>query len=58
MRKEREDMAAFYQSGAHKHAMTSMKDEVSFRVRRVCVKGSDFPTPGDSEATRAFVFSV
>lgn len=56
--REREHMAAFYQSGAHRHAMTSMKDDVSFRVRRVWVKGSDLPTPGDSRSTKAFVLRI
>eukprot|EP00547_Thalassionema_nitzschioides_P007156 CAMPEP_0194219642 /NCGR_PEP_ID=MMETSP0156-20130528/26449_1 /TAXON_ID=33649 /ORGANISM="Thalassionema nitzschioides, Strain L26-B" /LENGTH=155 /DNA_ID=CAMNT_0038949393 /DNA_START=152 /DNA_END=619 /DNA_ORIENTATION=+ len=55
---EREDMAKFYKSSAHKNAMTSMKDDVSFRVRRVWVKGSDLPTPGDSKATKAFVLRI
>mmetsp|Transcript_7958 Transcript_7958/g.11579 ORF Transcript_7958/g.11579 Transcript_7958/m.11579 type:complete len:190 (-) Transcript_7958:108-677(-) len=55
---ERDHMAAFYQSGSHRHAMTSMKDDVDFRVRRVWVKGSDLPTPGDSTSTKAFVLRI
>mmetsp|Transcript_33963 Transcript_33963/g.100083 ORF Transcript_33963/g.100083 Transcript_33963/m.100083 type:complete len:176 (-) Transcript_33963:336-863(-) len=55
---EREHMAAFYQSGAHRRAMTEMKEDVSFRVRRVWVKGSDLPTPGDSTSTKAFVSRI
>jgi len=55
---KREDMAAFYRSGAHKNAMISMKDDVSFRVRRVWVKGSDLPTPGDYESNKAFVLRI
>ena len=35
-----------------------MKDDVSFRVRRVWVKGSDLPTPGDYESNKAFVLRI
>ena len=52
---DREEMAKFYQSGAHKHAMTSMRNDVDFRARRVFVKGSDIPKEGDSAAVRDFV---
>lgn len=55
---ERAHMAAFYKSGAHQHAMTTMRDVVNFRVRRVWVKGSDVPKAGDSAATRAFVHRI
>lgn len=48
-------MADFYRSGAHRSAMTSMKDQVDFRVRRVWVNGSDLPTAGDSVSTKLFV---
>mmetsp|Transcript_39571 Transcript_39571/g.47567 ORF Transcript_39571/g.47567 Transcript_39571/m.47567 type:complete len:171 (-) Transcript_39571:241-753(-) len=55
---ERAHMAAFYKSGAHQHAMTSMKDAIDFRVRRVWVKGSDLPSVGDNDATKAFVLRI
>eukprot|EP00959_Pyramimonas_sp_CCMP1952_P170394 3560375-Pyramimonas_sp.AAC.1 len=31
---ERENMALFYKSGAHRNAMTSMRDDIDFRARR------------------------
>ena len=55
---EREHMAAFYKSGAHRDAMMSMKDKTDFRVRRCWVKGADIPSAGDSEATRSFVLRI
>lgn len=35
--------------------MTSMKNDVDFRARRVYVKGSDIPKEADSAAVREFV---
>lgn len=55
---EREHMAAFYKSGVHQHAMTSMKDAVDFRVRRAWVKGADLPGHGNLAATKAFVLRI
>eukprot|EP00521_Asterionellopsis_glacialis_P000881 CAMPEP_0195256310 /NCGR_PEP_ID=MMETSP0706-20130129/6158_1 /TAXON_ID=33640 /ORGANISM="Asterionellopsis glacialis, Strain CCMP134" /LENGTH=168 /DNA_ID=CAMNT_0040309325 /DNA_START=80 /DNA_END=586 /DNA_ORIENTATION=- len=55
---ERKHMAAFYKSGAHKNAMESMRDEVNFKVRRVWVKGSDIPKPGDRAATESLVLRI
>lgn len=55
---EREHMAKFYQSGAHRNAMSSMKNDVDFRVRRVWVKGDELPSAGDAAATRAFVLRI
>eukprot|EP00566_Odontella_aurita_P026856 CAMPEP_0113538624 /NCGR_PEP_ID=MMETSP0015_2-20120614/7470_1 /TAXON_ID=2838 /ORGANISM="Odontella" /LENGTH=172 /DNA_ID=CAMNT_0000438221 /DNA_START=237 /DNA_END=755 /DNA_ORIENTATION=+ /assembly_acc=CAM_ASM_000160 len=55
---EREYMAKFYKSGAHRNAMTSMKDDVDFRVRRVWVKGGELPRMGDSASTREFVSRI
>ena len=54
----RENMAAFYKSGAHKTAMTSMDNDIDFRVRRCWVKGSDIPSEGDSTSTKAFVLRI
>lgn len=54
----REHMGNFYRSGTHRNAMTSMGDQVDFRVRRVWVKGSDLPTAGDSASTKAFVMHI
>ena len=55
---EREHMAKFYKSGAHKTAMMSMDNDIDFRVRRCWVKGSDIPSEGDSTATKAFVLRI
>ena len=55
---EREYMAEFYKSGAHKNAMISMKDDMDFRARRVWVKGEDIPSAGDAVATNSFVLRV
>lgn len=38
---EREAMATFYKSGAHKNAMESMKHDIDFRARRVWVTGTE-----------------
>eukprot|EP00578_Thalassiosira_sp_NH16_P009483 CAMPEP_0181129020 /NCGR_PEP_ID=MMETSP1071-20121207/29099_1 /TAXON_ID=35127 /ORGANISM="Thalassiosira sp., Strain NH16" /LENGTH=67 /DNA_ID=CAMNT_0023214979 /DNA_START=486 /DNA_END=689 /DNA_ORIENTATION=- len=53
-----EYMAAFYKSGAHHRAMTSMKDAIDFRVRRVWVKGVDLPRAGDHADTKRFVLRI
>jgi len=55
---DRSHMAAFYKSGAHERAMTSMRGEIDFRVRRVWVKGADLPSEGDSAATNAFILRI
>jgi len=55
---EREQMAKFYKSGAHKTAMTSMDNDIDFRVRRCWVKGKDIPSEGDSTALKAFVLRI
>ena len=55
---EREAMATFYKSGAHKNAMESMKHDIDFRARRVWVTATDIPDEGDSASTKAFVLRV
>ena len=55
---EREAMATFYKSGAHKNAMESMEHDIDFRARRVWVTATDIPDEGDSASTKAFVLRV
>merc|ERR1719502_1436332 len=52
--RQREDMFTFFRSDLHKAAMALFDGRLTFRVRRIWVKGSDLPNARDSDAVDNF----